>query len=100
MKWINNGVRYERGNYECLIAKFDDLDMWFTLRAQATQQAQKNRFKQLGQLFEAVKCEVLPMYSEDNEWTKNHIVVFDFNYSGECKFYSLHEDGSITPIKI
>lgn len=95
MKWINNGVTYKRGNYECLIAKFDDAPVWFTPRATQTQQTQKSNFKRLGELLDANKCEVKPMYNDSDEWTEENIVVFDFMYSGECKFYHLNEDGSM-----
>lgn len=100
MKWINNGVAYKRGCYESLIAKFDDTPVWFTTNAIQTQQSMKFNFKRLGELFEANKCEVKPMYNESDEWTEENIVVFDFMYSGECKFYHLNEDGSMVLINI
>lgn len=98
MKWIKNGVTFNRGNYECLIAKFDDTPVWFTPRAMQTQQSMKSNFKRLGEMFEASKCEVKPMYNEADEWTEENIVVFDFMYSGECKFYALREDGAMFPM--
>lgn len=100
MKWIKNGIEFKRGNYEVLIAKFDDTPVWFTLRAMATQQSQKGRFKQLGEMFEASRCEVKLMYNDADEWTEENIVVVDFMYSGECKFYNLNEDGSMNLIKL
>lgn len=100
MKWNNNGIQYKRGCYECLIAKYDESPIWFTPRAQQTQQSQKSNFKRLGELLEASKVEVMPMYGDDDEWTQETIVVFDFMYSGECKFYALREDGAMMPIKI
>ena len=33
MKWINNGIKYKRGNHQFLIAKYDDVDVWFVTRA-------------------------------------------------------------------
>lgn len=100
MKWNNNGIKYQRGCYECLIAKFDDVDVWFTPRAMQTQQTMKANFKRLGELLETKVCEVMPMYGDNDEWTQENIVVFDFMYSGECRFYSLHEDGSMTRIEV
>ena len=101
MKWIHNGVKYERGNHEFLIAKFDDTDVWFTVRANiATQQTQKSLFKRLGEYLEASKCEVLPMYGADDEWAKENIVVFDFMSSGNCLFWNLNEDGSMVKIDV
>ena len=100
MKWIHNGVKYERGNHEFLIAKYDDVDVWFTVRANIiTQQSQKSNFKRLGEYLEANKIEVLPMYNEKDEWTKENIVVFDFHSSGECMFWTLQEDGGMIRIK-
>lgn len=100
MKWNNNGIQYKRGCYECLIARYDESSVWFTPRAQQTQQSQKSNFKRLGELLEASKCEVMPMYDDNDEWTQNSIVVFDFHYSGECKFYSLLEDGRMIPMDV
>lgn len=102
MKWIHNGIKYERGNHEFLIAQYDDVDVWFTVRANiATQQTQKALFKKLGEHFEASKIEVLPMYDDNDEWTKENIVVFDFiSLNGEYRFWKLHEDGSMEKIKL
>lgn len=101
MKWIHNGVKYERGNHEFLIAKFDDTDVWFTVRANiCTQQTQKSLFKKLGEYFEASKCEVLPMYDENDNWIRENIVVFQFVSSGECLFWNLCEDGSMEKIAV
>lgn len=101
MKWIHNGVKYERGNHEFLIASFDGVDVWFTVRANiATQQTQKSLFKRLGDYIGASMCEVLPMYNKNEEWTKENIVVFDFLSSGKCLFWKLYEDGKMDKIAI
>lgn len=98
MKWMTNGVAFRCGCYECLIARFDDTPTWYTPRAMQTQQSQKSNFKRLGELLGAAKCEVKPMYNEDDTWTEENILVFDFRSSGECKFYTLNEDGSMVPL--
>lgn len=101
MKWIHNGVKYERGNHEFLIAKYDDAEVWFTVRADIiTQQSQKALFKKLGEYMGANKVEILPMYNDTGEWTKEHIVVFDFRSSGECMFWWLREDGAMKKIDL
>lgn len=101
MKWTHNGIRYERGNHEFLIAKFDDTELWFAVRANiATQQTLRSLFKRLGEYFNANKCEVLPMYDDHDEWSKEPIVVFDFMSSGECRFWSLAQDGSMKEINL
>ena len=99
MKWNHNGITYRHGCYECLIARYDDTETWFTPRAQQTQQSAKSNFKRLGELFEAKKCEVQLMYNDSDEWTHDNIIVFDFMYSGECRFYHLNENGSMVRIE-
>ena len=100
MKWIHNGIQYKRGCHEFLIAKYDDVDVWFVTRANiATQQTQRAMFKELGEYMGAEKCEVLPMYDDKDEWTKENIVVFDRNSEGKYLFWELFEDGSMRKIE-
>lgn len=101
MKWINNGIEYKRGNHEFLIAKYDDVDVWFVTRANIiTQQAQKSGFRKLGEYLKAEKVEVMKMYDNNDEWTQENIVVYDVDYEGNYKFYNLNEDGSMNKINI
>lgn len=100
MKWINNGIEYKRGNHEFLIAKYDDVDVWFVTRANIiTQQAQKSGFRKLGEYLEAKKVEVMKMYDDNDEWAQENIVVYDTDCDGNYKFYNLNEDGSMSLIK-
>ena len=89
MKWVNNGIKYLRGDHERLIAQFNGKGAWFTLRAFATQQTQKSEFKRLAEYFEdeVAICEVKKMYDDDDNLTEDEIVVFDFHYDGKCNFY-------------
>lgn len=93
-------MTFRRGCYECLIVRFDDTSPWYTPRAMQTQQSQRSHFRRLGELLGAAKCEVKPMYNEEDFWTEENIMVFDFRSSGECKFYTLHEDGSMEPVSL
>ena len=94
MKWINNeGIKFLRGDYEGLIAKFDDVPQWFCMRALATQQTQKSAFKLLGEYFQAEKCEVKHMGDEDGNCVEEGVVIFEKMYSGEYKFYVETEQG-------
>lgn len=63
MKWITNGIKFNRGCYNCLIAKFDNSKMWLTLDAACTVQTAKASFKRLGEHFGAKCCEVQKMYN-------------------------------------
>lgn len=93
MKWINNGIQYKRGCYECLIAQFNHCGCWFTLRAMATQQTQKSDFKRLAEYLEdeITVCEVKKLYDDNDNFTvdESEIIVFDFHYDGSCHFYTL-----------
>lgn len=77
MKWNNNGIKYERGNYECLIARYNDTGYWVCVRADATQQTQKSNFKDLGEFLSASKCEVKHLYDVDDELTETNIILID-----------------------
>lgn len=89
MRWINNGIKYLRGDYECLIAQFNGIGCWFTLRASATQQTQKSEFKRLANYLddEITICEVKKMYDDNDNLVEHDIIVFDFYYDGSCHFF-------------
>ncbi len=100
MKWNNNDVKYERGNYECLIAQFDKTGSWVCLRAMATQQTQKHTFKDLGEALSAKEVEVKRFYDDNDEPTETNVIaVMNMKaYGGGFKFYKENEDESLTPI--
>lgn len=100
MKWINKeGVKFLRGCYEGLMARYDDTDIWFCMRGLATQQTQKAAFKRLGEYFNANVCEVKNLWDEDGNAVEDNVVVFMRLYSGEYKFY-IETEHDLKPIQI
>ena len=88
MKWIvQDGIKFERGNKEVLIARFNEDGAWFTLRAQATQQTQKSEFKRLGETLGAKSCEVKKYYDDNDIETETEVIVFMSMYDGSWRFY-------------
>lgn len=82
MKWNNNGIKYNRGCHECLIAQYDSKGPWWSLGACATQQTMKSEFKRLGEYLNASACEVKLLYDDNDVEAENNVVSFRFNYSG------------------
>ena len=90
MKWNNNGIKYERGNYECLIAQYNKTGHWVCVRAMATQQTQKHNFKALGEVISAKEIEVKKLYNDNDELTETNVIYFDnmAAYGGGFKFWT------------
>ena len=88
MKWITNGIKFNRGCYNCLIAKFDNSKMWLTLDAACTVQTAKACFKRLGERFGAKCCEVQEMYSDSGTLIREEadIVSYYINSDDEYVF--------------
>lgn len=95
MKWIKNGIEFKRGDYFCLIAKYDTRPEWFALRAMATQQTQKQRFKELGEYLKANVVEVKEAYDEEETLTEKNIILFDnmAAYGGGFQFWHTNDEG-------
>lgn len=94
MKWIKNGVEFRRGDYFCLIAKYDTRPEWFTVRAMATQQTQKHNFKALGEYLGASVIEVKEAYDEDDKLVEKDIILFDnmAGYGGGFQFWHANDE--------
>lgn len=60
MRWNTSGIKFRRGCYEPLIARFDGKGTWYSPRAMMTQQAMRSSFRKLGEHLEAKQCEVKP----------------------------------------
>ena len=97
MKWNTNGIKFLRGDYEALIAHFDGLGPWFSLRGMATQQTQKSAFKRLGEVVGAKQCEVKLEYDDDGNEVEGDVVVFMQSYNGDWCFYR-EEPHGLVPI--
>lgn len=94
MKWNNNGIKYERGNYECLIAQYNKTGAWVCVRAMATQQTQKHDFKALGEVISAEECEVKRLYDDNDNPTETNVILFDnmAAYGGGFQFWTCNEE--------
>ena len=94
MKWNNNDVKYERGNYECLIAQYNKTGFWVCVRANVTQQTQKHNFKTLGELLSAKECEVKRAFNDIDELTETNIILIDnmAAYGGGFQFWTCNEE--------
>lgn len=94
MKWNNNDVKYERGNYECLIAQYNKTGAWVCVRAMATQQTQKHNFKELGEFLSAKECEVKRAYDDNDNPTETNVILIDNMraYGGGFQFWTCNEE--------
>lgn len=94
MKWNNNDVRYERGNYECLIAQYNKTGAWVCVRAMATQQTQKHSFKELGDVISAKEIEVKRAYDDNDKLTETNVILIDnmAAYGGGFQFWTYNEE--------
>ena len=67
MKWIRNNVTTERGNYRCLLAKFDTSDYWFCYDANAWTGRQIMAFRKAASLLGASTIEIKYQYDENDK---------------------------------
>ena len=86
MKWNNNGIKYPRGCYECLIAQYDGKGPWFCNIPMMTQQSMKCCFKALGEHLGAEHVEVKPLYDESDNPTEKETRDFMRKYDGSYIF--------------
>lgn len=84
MKWENNEVKFTRGDYEVILARFDDDCIWYMPRALMTQQSAKHLFRDLGKALDAKKVEVRKF--SNKKINKNDIRVVD-EWGGAFKFW-------------
>lgn len=94
MKWIKNGIEFKRGDYFCLIAKYDTRPEWFAVRAMATQQTQKANFKELGEYLNAGTVEVKEAYGDDEKPVEKNVILFDNmrGYGGGFQFWHTNDE--------
>ena len=95
MKWNNNGVTYERGCRDVLIARYDNGQQWYINRERMTQASQKVCFKRLGEDMNARSIEVKPLFDAFGNHTETEMCAFQKMYDGQYWFesYSLCEVG-------
>ena len=75
IRWITNDVSFNRGNWEILIAKFDNSRKWLMPSALCTAANFKAEIRQLAQDFGAKVVEVKKLYENENPVEKRQDVV-------------------------
>ena len=83
MKWITNGVSFRRGNWETLIAKFDNSKMWLAVGACCTADTFKASIRRLAQSYGASTVEVKPLWDENDRPTEPRENVVSFKLLSE-----------------
>lgn len=78
IKWIAPDVNFNRGNYESVIAKFDNCKKWLRVGAVCSTQTAKADFRKLAQEFGAETVEIKPLWGLDEEPTEDRMNVVDF----------------------
>lgn len=84
MKWIRNNVTTERGNYRCLLAKFDTSDYWFCYDANAWTGRQIMAFREAASQLGASTIEIKYQYDENDQLSEpEENIVTIVNYVSE-----------------
>jgi hypothetical protein len=78
IKWIAPDVSFSRGNYESVIAKFDNCKKWLRVGAVCSTQTAKSDFRKLAQEFGAETVEIKHLWGADEEPTEDRMNVVDF----------------------
>ena len=79
MKWINeSNVKFNRGNYERIIAKFDNSLKWFELDAMTTTSGARWCFRRLAQEYDAKIITIKHLFDEDGNATEKREDVVGF----------------------
>ena len=77
-KWITNGVSFNRGNYEDLIAKFDNSRKWLKVGAYCTTSSFKSSIRNLAEVFGASVIEIKPLWDENEQPTEDRTNVVNY----------------------
>ena len=85
MKWIRNNVTTERGNYRCLLAKFDTSDYWFSYYINTWTGLQIEIFWEVAKMFNASQIEIKYQYDENDKLSEpeENIITIIHYVSGE-----------------
>lgn len=104
MKWIKNGIEFKRGDYFCLIARYDTRPEWFVVREAviglATQQTQRGYFKALGEYLNANTVEVKGAYDDDERPVEKNVIAVERTYGGDLVFWATNDEMFRTSEKI
>ena len=86
MIWNDNGISYQWGFRDVLIARFDSVGRWYCNIPIMTQQSMKACFKELGEFLGAQSVEVKYLYDENDNATVSETIDFMKLYDGSYKF--------------
>lgn len=79
MKWINeSNVQFNRGNYESIIAKFDNSLKWFNVDSIASTSTAKSLIRKLAQAYNAKVITIKHLFDENGNPTEKREDVVDF----------------------
>ena len=82
LKWIMNGVTFNRSNYRPVIARFDNTTCWLSLAACTTTSGFRAAVRELATAYGAKTVELKYFYDDDNQ-TETNVVDFMDMYSEE-----------------
>lgn len=74
LKWFDKDVKYFPGNYEMLIAKFNNSVYWLRFVKIITVITFKKMIRDLGRKYNAKSVMIKPMYNEEGKLTENIII--------------------------
>ena len=91
IKWIAPDVSFSRGNFEDVIAKFNNSRKWFRVGAVCSTQTAKSDFRKLAQDFGAESVEIKPLWGVDEEPTEDRMNVVDFRQLSNGYFFYIEK---------
>lgn len=78
IKWITNDVSFRRGNWETLIARFDNSKKWLMNGSCCTADTFKASIRRLAQEFGASVVEVKYLWNQDEKPTEDRTNVVNY----------------------
>lgn len=91
LKWITNGVSFNRGNYEELIAKFDNSKKWLKLGAYTTTSGFKSSIRNLAEAYGASVVEIKALWDEDEKPTEDRENVVNYGKLSEGYWFYIEK---------
>lgn len=91
IKWIAPDVSFSRGNYESVIAKFDNCKKWLHVGAVCSTQSAKTSFRKLAQEFGAETVEIKPLWGLDEKPTENRMNVVNFRKLSDSYWFYIEK---------
>ena len=91
IKWVVQDVSFNRGNFEDVIAKFDNSRKWFRVGAVCSTQTAKSDFRKLAQDYGAETVEIKHLWGPDEEPTEDRMNVVDFKKISDGYFFYIEK---------